>query len=156
MVNSATMNGSSNGQRVDESAAQVGENVANLASELVTLAELQAKLAVLDVQESAERAATPAAALIGGACLSLGAVPVLLLSITWALDRWTPLALEAAAAIVALIALTIGATCIAAAYARIKDSCRTMNRSREELQANLRWIKQAIQQSSAIRGRRPF
>ena len=61
---------------------------------------------------------------------------------------------NAAATIVSLAALAIGAVCMTVGYFKVKAALRFLNRSREEFQANLRWIKQAIRQSSASPYRR--
>lgn len=147
MAHQTTMNG----QRVDETTAGVGENVANLATDLISLAELQAKLAVLDLQQTSAQAARPAAVLVGGACLLLGTIPVLLLGCSWFLTHLTLIAPEAAMLIVALVALAIAGVCLWQGYTRMMKALRVLDRSREEFQANLRWIKKAIQQSSAAK-----
>lgn len=139
---------SMNGQRIDETAAAVGENVANLASDLISLTELQAKLAVLDLQETSSQAVWPAAVLTGGACLFLGTIPVLLLGCSGWLAKGAEISSEAAMAIVSLIALLIAGGCVWWGYAGVKQAVRVLERSREEFQANLRWIKKAIQQPS--------
>ncbi len=148
MVSQATINGQ---PRIDEAAAQVSEGVANLATELITLTELQARLAVLDLQESGSLAIKPISLLSGGAGLALGTIPIILLGFTWLLDRMTSLTLDGAAFVVALISLVISGICIGVGYSHTKQAFCVLNRSREEFRANLQWIKKAIQQSTSFR-----
>jgi uncharacterized membrane protein YqjE len=139
---------STNGQRLEDMAAGVGGNVANLASDLVSLAELQAKLAALDLRETGARSLIPAAVLTAGLCLLLGTVPVVLLGLAGALADTGSFSLVAAQLIVAVVAIGTSAACIWFGYQKIVASLNVLNRSREEFEANLRWIKKAIQQSS--------
>lgn len=139
---------SMNGQRIDETAVNVGGNVANLASELLTLTELQAKLALIDLKESTAKALIPALLAIGGICLFLGTVPVLLLGISGALAESGALSPVAAMLLTSLVAAALAGACAWFGYVKVKDSLGVLNRSREEFEANLRWIKKAIQQSS--------
>jgi len=140
-----------NGQRIDETAVAVGENVANLASDLISLTELQVKLAVLDLKETSAQAVAPAAVLGAGICICLGTIPVLLLGISWALAHLTGVSPEAAMLIVSIVALLTAGISMALAYSRMVKSFRVLDRSREEFEANLNWIKKALQQSSSTR-----
>lgn len=144
MAHQTTMNG----QRIDETAAAVSGNVANLASDLLSLAELQAKLAVLDVRESTAQAVVPASVVTGGVCLLLGTIPVFLLGLSGALADSGLLSPVAAQLMVSVIAIATAAVCIWFGFQQVKRSLNVLNRSREEFEANLRWIKKAIQQSS--------
>lgn len=144
-----------NGQRIDETAAGVGGNVANLASDLLSLTELQAKLALLDLRESTAQAVVPAATLAGAGCLALGAIPVLLLGLSGALAEAASISSMSAMLIVALAAIAIAGIGVWIGYNQVKDSLKVLNRSREEFEANLRWIKKAIQQSSPSKTWRP-
>jgi len=142
-----------NGQRIDETAANVGGNVANLATDLISLTELQAKLAILDLQETTAQAVTPAAVLVGGACLVLGTIPVALLGFSGLLAKGAGISLEAAMLLISLLALAAAGLCVWFGYSRILTAMRVLDRSRQEFQANLQWIKKAIQHSSTTKTR---
>lgn len=134
--------------RIDETAAAVGGNVANLASDLVSLAELQAKLAALDLREAGAQAMVPAGVLTGGMCLLLGTIPVLLLGISGAVANTGVVSPAGAMLLVSLVALAMAGGGIWYGYNNFKSSLIVLNRSREEFEANLRWIKKAMQSTS--------
>lgn len=144
MAASASMNG----HRVEESTAGVGENVANLAYDLVSLSELQAKLLFLDLQEGSAKAATPTALLAGGICMVLGSLPVVLLGLGGVLATWTSLSTPIAWLIVAGVALLTGIIAIRLAVIQLKQASLILTRSRSELNETIVWIKKVIQQTS--------
>lgn len=145
---------STNGQRIDETAAAVGGNVANLASDLLSLAELQARLVALDLRESGAQALIPAAVVTGGVCLALGTVPVLLLGISGALAGAVSISLVSAEMMVSVVAMAAAAVCVWIGCQKMIAALNVLHRSREEFEANLRWIKKAIQQSTSSTSRR--
>jgi len=137
-----------NGHAVEESAAGVGENVVNLAYDLVSLSELQAKLLLLDLQEGSAQAAAPTALLTGGVCLALGSLPVLLLGLGGVLATWTSLSTLVAWLIVSTVALLVGAVSIRLAVVQLRQASLILMRSRSELNETISWIKKVIQQTS--------
>jgi len=119
----------------------VGASFSSLAHDAIELAELQAKLLKLDVQAAARNGGMSIALLVVGACLLLGCVPVALISLAevfvaqWG---WTRAgALGAAAA----IGLALSAGTGAAAWYRVRTALVSLQRSRDELNRNIAWIK---------------
>jgi hypothetical protein len=137
----------SNGQTIEESAAGMKENVANLAYDFVSLGELQSRLFFLDLQETGAQATRPATVLVGAACVFLGTIPVLLLGIGGLIASNTLLSLPVALLLVAGVALLLSAVAAWFSAAALGRALKTLERSRAEFRENLDWIKRVIQQS---------
>lgn len=144
MSSPATMNGE---QRVDEAAVGIGENVANLAYELVTLTELQAQLVMLDLREGGSRALKPAGFLAGGFAIVLGTMPVLILGLGGVLADQTKLSHPVGWLIVGAVTLIIGCLCMWGASIKLQKATQVLERSRVEFNENLRWIKKVLQRN---------
>jgi uncharacterized membrane protein YqjE len=144
MDDQATMSSRSNGNANGES---VLGGIAGFSSDVMSLAELQAKLAALDLKESAARAAVPLALGSAGLGLALGSVPVflagaaLLLAPVLKISIGLALLLAAAAAIV--LALVLGGLAVIG----LRHSFDSFRRSREELNRNVSWIRTVLVQS---------
>jgi uncharacterized membrane protein YqjE len=122
-------------------------NVADFGSDIASLAELQAKLALIDLKESAGRAALPAGLIVASAALVLGSLPVGLLGLAELLVRafsiergWAYIATAAAITVCALILGLAG-------LASLRRSFESFRRSREELTRNVAWVKTVLAQS---------
>jgi Putative Actinobacterial Holin-X, holin superfamily III len=141
MLDQTTMNG----RRVDGSpAAGFGRNLAGLMHDLVCLGELQCQLFALDVRESVSRSVVPIGLIIAALLLALGTVPVVLAGIGWALVNLADLSPGAAFLIVSLISLVLVAGALWWSLRRIRSALASFHRSRQELQDNVRWIKDAL------------
>ena len=77
------------GVPINAPATAVVSNLAEFGNDFATRAELQAKLAAIDLKESAGRAAVPAGLLAGALVLLLGSVPVLLAGVAELIVRYT-------------------------------------------------------------------
>lgn len=140
-----------NGQRLDESAAGIKENLANVADDLMILAELQTKLLTLDLQDAAAKARGPVILMIGGGCVALGALPPLLMGLGGLLARSLEWSEPLGWLVVAGVALVVG---VGAAWAASQNLCqcgKIFDRSRTELTENIAWIKRVIQRSFPAR-----
>lgn len=139
---------STNGRHVEPPPVAVGENIANLAQDILTLVELQAKLFWADLQTARIRALLPAMVLVGAVCLLLGTTPILLLAATVALSEWLNLNIAIAGLIVAGLSLCASVGGVWWAANGLMQSSKSLVRSRDEFQENLSWIKSVIRQST--------
>jgi hypothetical protein len=122
-------------------------NLADFGSDIATLAELQAKLAALDLKESAGKAAVPAGLLASAGVLALGSLPVGLLGIAELLVTYAGLGRGWAYLATALAVTVIAVALALVGLPRIKTSFESFRRSREELTRNVAWIKTVLAQS---------
>lgn len=145
MASQTTMNAAPS---IEEASTGVGANVANLTSDLVSLAELQGQLFMLDIRECGAKAARPAVAVGGGILLLSGAVPVLMAGLVWGLASRTTLPLEGACLLVAGVGFALAFIAIGYGLRKLQAASQVLARSRLELQENLRWIKKVAQQAT--------
>jgi uncharacterized membrane protein YciS (DUF1049 family) len=137
MVHQAEVN--TNGKA--KATPNVAASFTGLAHDAIELAELQAKLLKLDAQAAARNSGIGAALAVVGVCLLLGCVPVALLALgEWCVAEfdWSRAAAYAAAA---AIGLALSAICATAAWMRVRTALASLQRSRDELNHNLAWIK---------------
>lgn len=140
MVDQTTMN-----RRFPQT--HIRANLAGLAHDALTLAELQVRLLSVDLREARRGAATALALLVAGGVLALGCVPLLLLGgarLLVELARWPESGAYAAigvlAAVLALLILRLG-------WRRTTRALATVQRSREELLETVRWLKESLRPS---------
>jgi uncharacterized membrane protein YqjE len=136
--------GPSGGGRTNGTGTGVVGSIAEFGNDVATLAELQAKLAALDLQECSRRAAAPLAAVAVGLGVMLAALTVALLGVADLLARalgiaegWTMLMTAAAALLVAGLVLFLSVQ-------GLTRSLEPLRRSREELVRNLSWVRTVL------------
>jgi hypothetical protein len=144
MADQATVSRGGNGVPIDAPAMAMVSNLAEFGNDFATLAELQAKLAAIDMKESAGRAALPAGLLAGALVLLLGSVPVLLAGVAGLIARYLGIGPEWALLLTAAVALAAAAALGAMAVSRLGRSFSSFQRSREELTRNVSWIKTVL------------
>lgn len=156
MADQATLtNGPSN--RIDSPIVEgIVGNVTEFGGNLLTLAELQGRLAVYDAQESVGRAVLPVALTVAGAVLAVSSLPVLLIAGGYLLAEATGWSMGLALLAVGGGALVLGGLLAFLFGRRIGASFESFRRSRDEFGRNLAWIKTVLAQSGkpATRGRR--
>lgn len=151
MADQATVNG---GPKVAVDApltAGVFGNLAEFASDVTTLAELQTKLAVLDMKASAGKMAVPVVVLVVSGVLALAALPVLLLGLGELLAQFTTLSRGFSYLIVSGAFLVLAALLTVVSLPRIGPAFASFERSNEELTRNIAWLKTVLAHS----GRHP-
>lgn len=144
MADQATLNG---GPRVRINSPLIEGVIGNLAEfggDITTLAELQAKLAMIDLREGSARAAVPALALATSAALALGGLPVLLFGLAELIHQYGGMRLGWALVVTAVAALVVAAVVGAVAALRLSRCFASFRRSREELVRNVAWIKTVL------------
>ncbi|QDU37173.1 hypothetical protein Mal4_14820 [Maioricimonas rarisocia] len=141
MLDQTTMNG----VRADTSpAGGVKKNLAGLTHDLISLAELQAQLVAVDMRESYSRSVVPAILIVGALLLALGAMPVILLGIGWALVNLAGFGEGAAFLLVSVVAIGIAGLAGWWGVQKLKTAFQVLTRSRQEFAENVWWVKQAL------------
>lgn len=129
----------------------VTSQATSLAHDLITLAELQTRLLVLDVREAGKRSAASVVILAAMAALILSAGPVVLTGVSELIvanTTWSP---GGAKLLVGLIAAVIGAAAGFAAFVRLRRVTDVLNRSQQELNQNLEFVKSLVSGTSESR-----
>jgi hypothetical protein len=122
-------------------------NLADFGSDVATLAELQAKLAVLDLKESAGKAMVPVSLVATAGALALGSLPVGLLGVAELLVTYAALGRGWAYLITSVTVTIVAGILAAVGVPRLQASFASFRRSREELTRNVAWIKTVLAQS---------
>lgn len=134
-------------------ARRIVRNVGDCAHDVVVLAELQARLAALDLKQSAQQSVAPAGLLAVGLGLLAGSFPVLLMTIAFALIEGAQWPAWAGFLLATGVGFLLGAATCAGAYWMFRSSVTGLDRSRKELSENLRWLKDVLSTSGRARQR---
>ena len=131
-------------------------NLTGFGEDLFTLAELQGKLAVRDLDDYVGRATLPLVFAVLSAVVLAGAVPVALLgaadlvALNWGIGP------GAAKLLVATVALAAAAVVLVVSARRMGSSFQVFRRSGEELTRNLAWARTVLVYSGRpARNRKP-
>ncbi len=130
-------------------------NVAEAGEDLLTLAELQARLAAIELKQNIQAVRLSGAVLLAGAMLALAGLPVLLAGVAELLVSYLEMGRGWALIAVAAAALVLAATCVAIAAARLRGADIGFPITREEFARNLNWVRTVLLYSGrSARGRR--
>jgi len=119
----------------------VAHNTGELLADALTLAELQSKLLVVDVQDDLRKLIAPVVVLITGAVVGLSCLPIALVTIALGLMAGLGLAPWLAFLISLLIGAAVAAGLILGGMFYLKSGLTFLERSRAEWQQNLQWFK---------------
>lgn len=125
-------------------ASRVGGGLAGLLSDVMSLAELQLKLFTVDAKEASGRIIMPIVLVAVGGVLALCSIPLGLIAIAQVLHLeagWHP---AVATAVALLIGLVLAGILAFLGYLGLRRCIQPMQRSRDELQRNINWLKSAL------------
>ena len=123
---------------------RVGGGLAGLVRDVMSLAELQLKLLSVDAKEASARIVTPIILLAVGTILALCSIPLGLIAIAQVLHLeagWHP---AVATAVALLIGLVLAGILAFVGYLGLRRCILPMQRSRDELERNIKWLKSAL------------
>ena len=142
MVDQAPLK-STNG-RSESPPRAVARSAAEFVHDVLTLAELQGKLLVVDVETGLQKLIWPAAGLVVGVVLALCCVPLGLAAIALAIDETTRLTLAQSFGVVLGGAALVASVLIVGAVMYLRHGWNMFDRSRSELSRNLQWSKDML------------
>lgn len=122
-------------------------NVTEFGGNLLTLAELQARLALLDAREGAGRAVLPVLLAVGGVVLASASLPVVLIAAGLMLAAASGWPLGLSLLLCGASALVLGAGLTFLFGRRVSACFDSFHRSREEFSHNLAWVKTVLSHS---------
>lgn len=130
-------------------------NVAEFGENLLTLAELQARLTGIELKQNVQAVKFGGAVLMVGAALGLAALPVALLGLAELLATGLDIHRGLAQLIVAGAGFLIAGICAAIAVVRLRASDLGFPLSSEEFTRNVNWVRTVLLHSGrTARGRR--
>ena len=124
-------------------------SIAGFGGDMATLAELQGKLALVDLKESVERARAPFALTSVAGVLALSALPAVMIGIGFLLADLFKISQGWGLIIAGAVVAGAGGVTAAVAGSRLSKSFESFRRSKEEFNRNLLWIRTVIAQSVA-------
>jgi uncharacterized membrane protein YqjE len=134
--------------------SQVISGVSEFSENLLTLAELQARLAAIELRQNLEATRFTGSVVLAGATLALASLPVLLIGIAELLASGLRMNRGLAFLSVSAVALLIGGACILIAGSRLRRSAVGFPITREEFARNVNWIRTVLLHSGRpVRGR---
>lgn len=133
---------------------------ADLLNDVASLAELQWQLFAIDADQARGRALRPAVALALSVAVAvamvLGVVPVLLLGLAHLLIEYAavpaPWAYLLVAAVTAPVAVVICGLIARWAVAKLTNAVTSFKRSRDELSANIQWMRRVVKAHGSHEG----
>jgi uncharacterized membrane protein YqjE len=123
---------------------KVVSGIAEFINDIVTLAELQAKLALLDLNESLEKARLSLALVVVGVFFILASLPVALFGVAELLAAALKISHGWALLMTGAVVLVVAGIVVAVSAYRLVPSVSSFRRSREELSRNLAWIRTVL------------
>ena len=124
--------------------ATVVTNVAEFGEDLLSLAELQTRLAGIEFRQNIGAAKVGGAVIVTGAILALSALPVALIGVAELLVSLLEMNRGLAFLAVAVAAFVIAGIAIGIAMARLRSSDMGFPLSREEFTRNLNWLRTVL------------
>ena len=118
---------------------------ADFLHDLLTLAELQWQLLVVDSREWLGRLLWPALGLAAGLALAASCLPLALIVLALTLVETTTLSLAQAFGVSLGMGLVLAAALVAAALWYVRRRLGFLERSRQEWQRNVQWAKETLQ-----------
>jgi len=128
--------------------------LAEFVNDVSGLAELQFKLASLDLKEATRQAAVPMAIALAGAAVLAGSIPVVIAGTALLIAAALGTSLAPSLLFTALAFLVVAGAVTAYAARKLIRSLEAFRRSEEELQRNLSWIRTVLVHSGRAAPRR--
>ena len=122
----------------------VAASVSELTHDVIELTELQAELLKLDVKQSVDKARTTLILSVVGVCVLLGTIPVALFALAELLVEQLAWSRSVAFGAATLVGLLLSGIIFAVAWGYIKSGLVSLERSREELNRNISWLKSTL------------
>jgi hypothetical protein len=122
----------------------VAGSVSGLTHDVIELAELQTRLLTLDLKRSSQKTRTCLILAVIGACLLLASIPVALLALAELLVEQLDWSRSAALGVATLTGLLLSAIFAGIAYSIARSGLVSLERSRDEFNRNVAWIKSTL------------
>lgn len=120
------------------------EGVAEFVDDLASLAELQAKLAAVDLRDASRKSALPLVLTLVGLAAVVGSIPVVLLGAGWLLAAALKIHQGWALLLTAGVAVTLGGVLTVLGGMQLRHGFGSFRRSRTQLWLNLAWIRTVL------------
>jgi len=127
--------------------AALRRGMADVAYDMATLAELQAKLFKADVQDICERIVVPAILGVVAAVVLLASLPVAMMALAAVLYEEVHLTMASSLGLSALVGLVLAGILGGACWFLMRNVFSPIGRSQTELSRNVQWVKHVLKHS---------
>jgi hypothetical protein len=124
----------------------VAASVSGLTHDVIELAELQTQLLMLDLKKSTQKSRTCLILAIIAVCLLLASLPVALVALAALLVEQLEWSQSAALGVATLVGLVLAGIFAGAAYSIVRSGLVSIERSRDEFNRNIAWIKSTLKE----------
>jgi hypothetical protein len=124
----------------------VAGSVSGLTHDVIELAELQSQLLMLDLKKSTQKSRTCLILAIIAVCLLLASLPVALVALAALLVEQLEWSQSAALGVATLVGLVLAGIFAGAAYSIVRSGLVSIERSRDEFNRNIAWIKSTLKE----------
>lgn len=122
----------------------VAGSVSGLTHDMIELAELQTQLLRLDLKKSTQKTRTCLILAVIAVCLLLASLPVALVALAALLVEQLEWSQSAALGVATLVGLVLAGIFAGAAYGIVRSGLISIERSRDEFNRNVAWIKSSL------------
>jgi hypothetical protein len=150
MADQASVNGRGAAREPGSSTAEF-EGVAEFVDDLASLAELQAKLAAVDLRDTVRKSAIPIVLTVVGLAMMVASAPVALLGAGWLLASALDIHQGWAMLLTAVAAMALGGLVAGLSGMRLSHCFDSFRRSRKQLLLNLSWVRTVLVTSASAR-----
>jgi len=130
----------------------LARDVGEFAHDVLTLAELQARLFIADVQECGQRVLVPGLVLLCGVALGLACFPIALAALALLLIQVFETSYAAGFLMAVVVGAVLSALLCVIGWFQFRERMTFLRRSQQELVRNLLWIKKVLVRSRIKRG----
>ena len=130
---------------------EVAESVSGLTHDVIELAELQAQLLTSELKKSSQKTRTCLILAIVGFCLLLASIPVALFALAEVLVEQLDWSRSSGFGVAALVGLLVSAVFFGSAYSIVRSGLISLQRSRQEFNQNIAWIKSTLRDRGKYR-----
>jgi hypothetical protein len=124
----------------------VAGSVSGLTHDVIELAELQTQLLMLDLKKSTQKTRTCLILAVIAVCLLLASLPVALVALAALLVEQLEWSQSAALGVATLVGLVLAGIFAVAAYGIVRSGLLSIERSRDEFNRNIAWIKSTLKE----------
>jgi uncharacterized membrane protein YqjE len=122
----------------------VAGSVSGLTHDVIELAELQTQLLLLDLKKSTQKTRTCLILAVVAVCLLLASLPVALVALAALLVEQLEWSQSAALGVATLVGLVLAGIFAGTAYGIVRSGLISVQRSKDEFNRNIAWIKSTL------------
>jgi cytochrome bd-type quinol oxidase subunit 1 len=131
----------------ESASRRFARGVGDFTHDVLTLTELQAQLLAADLQECRQRVLIPTVLLLSGVAVSLACFPIALTALAMFLIQSLQISSATGFLLAFIVGAVLGILMTVVGWYQVGRRMAVLQRSKQELVRNLRWIKKVLHHS---------